>query len=479
MTRRARVQQAMRELVRPTVAAVEPTETLPVIGDAWAVRVLDLAIRIGETMLVAGDPASEVTLAITRVVGAYGVAPVHVDITYNSITVAFHRSGADRPITLLRVVRAAVPDHTRLQRLQALVADIRAGLPLDAALASAREIRRAPQRYGPLVVVASQASLAVGVAVMFGGGLAVIALAFIAAALAALTQLVLARARVPFFFRQIAGAFVLTAAAAATTLLSHTAWGAGEQVRPSVIVASGIVLMLAGLTVVGAAQDAIDGFALTAGGRILELVTQTVGVVVGMIAGLEFARLIGWGMSPPTEALPLGPVGMQFLGAAMIAVAVALFNGAGTRIVAVSVVLSLVAWGVYVGTTVVGFAPAAAAGTAAFAGSLVGIIAAYRLHVPSVAITTAAILPMVPGAAVFRGVLSVVAAGDDTAPMLTGFSMLAAAATIGISLAVGASLGIYAGQPLRATLASATRARGRLTSIRQDPTTAREGSSVR
>ena len=184
--------------------------------------------------------------------------------------------------------------------------------------------------------------------------------------------------------------------------------------------------------------------------------------MVGILAGLETARLVGLGMTPPSEALPLGPVPLQFIGAALIAVAVAVFNGAGLRIVAVSIVLSIVAWAVYVATSAAGLEVAAASGAGAFAGSLVGIIAAYRLHVPSVAITTAAILPMVPGAAVFRGLLGVVESGDGTAVMLAGFATLAGAATIGISLAVGASLGIYVGQPLRATLGSIDRSRARV-----------------
>ncbi|MDJ1114862.1 threonine/serine ThrE exporter family protein [Microbacterium dauci] len=458
---RRRILSSLTSLVR-TSDASPATEMLPILDDAFAVRVLDLAIRIGETMLVAGASASEVTLTIVRVAGAYGLDPVHVDVTYNSITVAHHRSGADRPITLLRVVRGSAPDHQRLQRLQALVIDIRAGAALDDAVAAFRVIRRTPFRYHAPVVVVAQSLLAVGVAVMFGGNVLVIALSFFAAAAASITQQLLARARVPFFFSQIAGAFVLTLVAATATLLRATGWELAVDIRPSVIVASGIVLMLAGLTVVGAAQDAIDGFALTAMGRILELTTQTLGVVLGILAGLETARVIGLGMTAPDDVLPLGPVPAQFVGAGLIALAVTVFNGAGLRIVVVSIVLSLVAWGGYLAASAIGFETAAASGVGAFVGSLVGVVAAYRLHVPSVAITTAAILPMVPGAAVFRGLLGIVESGDDAAVLLTGFTTLAAAATIGIALAVGASLGIYVGQPLRASLASVTRTRARV-----------------
>ncbi|MBB2975153.1 uncharacterized membrane protein YjjP (DUF1212 family) [Microbacterium endophyticum] len=453
---------SLNALIRSESSSQAMTEAIPIIDDSMAVRILDLAVRIGETMLSTGAPASEVTLTIVRVAGAYGLDPVHTDVTYNSITIAHHRSGADRPLTLMRVVRVSAPDHEKLQRLQALVLQIGDGLSVDAARLEYRAIRGTPFRYRPAVVVAAQATLAVGVAVMFGGSWLVIALAFIAAALAALTQAVLAKARVPFFFSQIAGAFVLTMVAALSPLLAMTNLEVASEIRPSVIVASGIVLMLAGLTVVGAAQDAIDGFALTALGRILELMTQTLGVVLGILVGLETARVVGLAMEPPSEAVPLGPVPLQLFGAVLIAVSVAIYNGAGLRIIVVSAFLSLVAWLAYLAASSIGLDIAAASGLGAFAGSFVGILIAYRLHVPSVAITTAAILPMVPGAAVFRGLLTIVESGEDPTLLLAGFGTLVSAGVIGISLAVGASLGIYLGQPVRASLKGVIRSRARV-----------------
>ncbi|MDX2376887.1 threonine/serine exporter family protein [Microbacterium sp. LRZ72] len=453
---------SLGHLIRTDHTSHAMTATLPIIDDAMAVRILDLAVRIGETMLATGAPASEVTLTIIRSAAAYGLDPVHVDVTYNSITAAHHRSGAARPITLMRVVRVTAPDHTKLQRLQALVNEIARGLDLEAAREQYRAIRSAPFRYPPLMVVSSQALLAGGVSLVFGANLLVFVIAYFAGAMAALTQFALAKVRVPFFFSQIAGAFVLTMVAAASPLLAQTGLVAEGVVRPTMIVASAIVLMLAGLTVVGAAQDAIDGFALTALGRILDLTINTLGVVLGILAGLQFAGLIGITMAPPTAALPFGTIPLQFLGAVMIAIAVTVYNGAGIRIVLVSAALSLVAWAGFLGATLVGLETAAASGIGAFSASFLGIVVAYRLHVPSVAIATAAILPMVPGGAVFRGLLGIVEAGEDPQLMLAGFAALAAAAVVGMSLAVGATLGIYLGQPVRASLGSVIRGRARI-----------------
>ena len=458
---RRRLSSSLKSLLLQGGDGAAHTTAISVLDQQLATRIIELAVRTGETMLVAGAPASEVTRAIVRIAAAYGLHPLHVDVTYNSITVA-GRAADGAPVTTLRVVHGAAPDHAKLQRLQALLTEISAGLALEDAEDRCREIRRTPFRYRPVVVIAAQALLAVGVAVMFGVNPLNMALAFVAAALAAFTQYLLARARVPFFFSQIAGGFVLTIVAALTPLLAGTGWDQAASIRPSVIVASGIVLMLAGLTVVGAAQDAIDGFALTALGRLLELVTQTVGVVLGILLGLELARVLGFAMAPPSQALPLGPLALQFLGAAIIAVAVAVFNGAGLRIVVISAALSFVAWAGFVAASTLGFDTAAASGAGAFLGSLLGILIAFRLHVPSVAVTIAAILPMVPGAAVFRGLLTIVESGDDPALLLGGAVTLAGAATVGVALAVGASLGLYLGQPLTATLHGVTRSRARL-----------------
>jgi uncharacterized membrane protein YjjB (DUF3815 family) len=312
------------------------------------------------------------------------------------------------------------------------------------------------------VVVVARALLAVGVSIMLGASPIIVGLTFIAALGAAVTQAGLARIRVPLFFSQIAGGLVTTVVAVAVSALGSAGIEPFVGIRPSIIVASGIVLMLAGLTVVGAAQDAIDGFALTALGRILELTMQTLGVVLGILAALQVALVAGIGMAAPSEALPLGAVPLQLTGAVLIAIAVALYNGAGLRIVATSAVLSLVAWLGFLAASATGLDAAAASGIGAFAGSFLGIVAAHRLHVPSVAITTAAILPMVPGAAVFRGLLTIVDASESPDLLGPGFGTLASAAVIGVSLAVGASLGIYLGQPVRATLGGVIRSRARV-----------------
>ncbi|WP_194764894.1 threonine/serine ThrE exporter family protein [Microbacterium sp. UFMG61] len=456
-----RLLASMRRILHTDPSSVAHTEAMPVIDERTVPRVLDLATRIGEAMFAVGASAHEVTLAIIRVCDAYGMRGVQVDVTYNSITVSFHLSGEVWPETLVRVVRVAAPDHDKLQRVQALVADIADGLDLESARTAFRVIRRVPFRYQQPVVVVARALLAVGVSIMLGASPIIVGLTFIAALGAAVTQAGLARIRVPLFFSQIAGGLVTTVVAVAVSALGAAGIEPFVGIRPSIIVASGIVLMLAGLTVVGAAQDAIDGFALTAGGRILDLTMQTLGVVIGILVGLQLGSVLGFTMDLPDDPAPFGPLLNQFTGAIIIAVAVAVFNGAGIRIILVSALLSAITIAGYAGMIALQLQPAAASAIGALLASFVGVLIAHNLHVPSVAVTTAAIVPLVPGVAVFQGLLEMVhAAGTATGVLGIGGSLVDAV-VIGIALASGASLGLYLGTPVRATLNGVTKTRAR------------------
>lgn len=460
--RHRRLLASVQRAIYTDPSRVAMTEHIPVIDETVTLQILDLAMRIGDSLLANGSSANETTLAISRVTRAFGLTTVHTNVTYNAIEVSYHRSEDDRPITLMRVVRAVIPDHTKLQRLQALITDIESGVELQAARAAYRTIRRIPFRYRPMVIVLSRALLAGGVSFMLGASWLIMGLTFIAALAAAIAQEGMAKFRVPIFFSQIGGALVTTAVAVVVSALASAGIEPFTDVRPSVIVAAGIVLMLSGLTLVGAAQDAIDGFALTAGGRILELTISTLGVVLGILAGLEVARVLGYGMELPSDPLPLGSYWQQVIGAVIVAVAVAVYNGGGPRIVFASAGLGAIALTGHFVAISGGVNEAAASGFGALIASFVGIILAHRLHVPSVAVTTAAIVPLVPGAAVFRGLLGLVNSDGTGVGMTDGAGALVLAATIGIGLAVGASLGLYLGAPVRASLGARMRIRGRV-----------------
>ncbi|MBD4655482.1 threonine/serine exporter family protein, partial [Xanthomonas citri pv. citri] len=62
---------------------------------------------------------------------------------------------------------------------------------------------------------------------------------------------------------------------------------------PSLIVAAGIVSLLAGGSFVAASQDALDGYVVTSSGRFLEGFVQTGGVILGVITAMWIGLRLG------------------------------------------------------------------------------------------------------------------------------------------------------------------------------------------
>src|SRR5919199_1798342 len=130
------------------------------------------------------------------------------------------------------------------------------------------------------------AGLAGSVGLLLGGGWLEALSAAATTALIEQVLRVLTRRSLPSFFQQAAGAALATGVA--VLLL---AWDV--DVRSSLVVAAGIVVLLAGLSLVSSAQDAISGFPVTATARAFEVVTLTTGIVVGIAAVLDAAQRAG------------------------------------------------------------------------------------------------------------------------------------------------------------------------------------------
>ena len=422
-------------------------------------HVLDLATRLGDAMLAVGASAHEVTVASTRAARAYGLTDVHVVVTYNSLSVSFQQGEDEWPATVMRVVKWDAPDHSKLQALQELLYRIEGGLDLNLARARLRRIRRTRFPYRSGAVVAASALLAMGVSVMFGASAVVMAVTFVAALMAAIVQAALARTGLPLFFNQVAGGFVVTLVAVGVTAAGDLGIEMLTDVRPSIIVASGIMMMLAGMSAVGATQDAIDGFAVTASGRILDVMMRTLGVVIGILLGLQLGIVMGTVVPLLPTALPFGSVPQQLVGAAVVSSAAALTNGGRLKTILVSGILGAVTMVGFAVATAFGLDMATASGVGALTSSFFGGVAAQRLRIPAIAVTTAAIIPLVPGVAIFRGLLGIVQAEGAFDGLVIGGNALVIAAITAVALAAGVSFGLYMATPVRSTLRRVSRAR--------------------
>src|SRR5206468_944719 len=126
---------------------------------------------------------------------------------------------------------------------------------------------------------AGWAGLAAAVAVLLGGTPPISLTAFVVTAVIDRVGRVLGRWDVASFFLQMVGGFVATVVTLG--LFSFGALASGTE--PSLVIAASITVLLSGLSVMGAVQDAISGHVVTAAGRAAEIAVLSAGLLTGVI----------------------------------------------------------------------------------------------------------------------------------------------------------------------------------------------------
>lgn len=455
-----RVRGRARSVLRAPEPPTQPI-SLRATGDAVSGRhtraVIDLTLRLGEAMLVTGASVADTTTAVLRVTRAYGLHGVHADITYTSITISMHRGVYEDPITVMRIVARLSMDYSRLERLHAMVREIAQeaqahGEPgdVDDYLAELEFIVEQPHVYRRSIVTAGFAAMGVGVSALLGGSLLMMVIAAFSTAVIDLLMHRVAKLGVSAFFGQMLGAMVATTVAvvllAARDQFPGTSWL--WEIRPSLVVISGIVVLLAGSGVVAAAQDTLDGFYVTASARTYEVVLLTSGIVAGVLAMLSLASHMGVEIYiVPTSPLANSLV-VQVVAAALVSGAFAVMAYCGPLATLISTAIGGLSWLLFwFMTQGLGSSQHTASGVAVFAIGLGAPWLARRMHVPSIAVTTAGVVPLMPGLLVYRGIMQLVQdrSGVQAAPTLLQ------AALVGLALAIGVSLGTLLGRQLMVT----------------------------
>lgn len=436
---------------RRAIAGGQPTVPIGLRGqesgptDSHTRLVIDLGLRVGEALLSTGSSAADTTNALLRLTRAYDVRSLHVDITYTSLIVSHHRGVLRDPITVMRIVPALQQDFTRLERLQRLVRDAEDGtLEITDAHDRLDEITSTEHPYSRFIVTLASAMLGAAIAALLSGDLLLVVLSALTTAVVDRTVRFLGRRGVAAFFCQAVGAAVPTMVAVVLYFMANNLQvEMFSDLRPSVVVASGVVVLLAGLSAVGAAQDTIDGYYLTAAAKTFEVLILSGGIVAGVLSVLALAQQIGIDIAiSSTLTFSTNPV-IGVLCAAAITCSFAIGSYSGGRTVLLSTAVGALAWVAYYLLTE---ANASVQWSAGFASLLIGALATlmgWRLRVPSLAIATAAIVPLLPGLTVYRGIFELVNIRSD---MMQGAATLFGAVMIGLAIASGITLGSLPGR---------------------------------
>ena len=430
--------QPYRETAATTISDVEPRR---------AAAVVDFALRVAELAIQTGAATSDATAYALTVTSAYGLT-ADVDVTFTSITISYHRLGRAEPITGFRGVRQRLTNYTQLTDLMRLIDDVGTGkLDLEPARERMDRLRGQSRPYRGWVVAAGQAVTGVGVAAILGGRPGEMLLAALANTLMYLLQLWLTRTQLSVFFLQAIGASVPTAMAIAIMQVRASDLGWFSMVSPSLIVSAGIVTALAGVGVVGAARDAMDGNLITAGARTFDAVMQTAGIIVGVAVTLWAGLALGVdGYIAPTSGYA-NPSIMQVVWAVVIAVGVAF--GFQLQISALPFVAVLAAGGFATyqySLPYVGNWPAAAS----LGAIVVGFFSQFfvgRFRIPSVALVTVGVVSLMPGSALYRGLYELIRNVDDPLSVQAQIS-LTNAVMVALGLAAGSTFGAQLSRPI-------------------------------
>jgi uncharacterized membrane protein YjjP (DUF1212 family) len=449
---RARQREILSRIVRETEP---PTDSLRRISDPErserddsyderVAEVLDLAGNIGAILMASGTPANATMEQVMAITAAYGIERCEVDVINTTIHLAAYRGPTAPAASTLHIVQSRSMDFSRLAAVDRLIGRIRAG---QVGPTQARDeldaIITAPHPYKRWVATLAWGALAFATAGTLGADLLVCFVGALSAMAIDRVNRRLNRHGLPFFFQYAVGGAIATAPA---LLLYWLGPKVGLQFDPTVAIAAGLVVLLAGLSLVGAVGDVITGAPVTAAGRFFELVMMTGATIAGVALVLHLASRFGApfvGISadaPPVLAEMPARVAFGAASAAAYALAcyaersaamAAAFGGAAGTIA------FLLAQSFGLGVVVASFVAAVPIG-------LVGRLMERRNLAPPMVVSIAGIVPLLPGLSLLHGIYAIL--NDQHA---VGFASVLGAFAIGTALAAGVTLGEWGSWKVR------------------------------
>jgi uncharacterized membrane protein YjjP (DUF1212 family) len=441
---RARQREILSRIVRETEP---PTDSLPLIKhpkrgepddyyDARVGEVLDLAGSIGAILMASGMPATATMEQVTAIAAAYGINRCEVDVINTTIHIAAYRGPTSPPASTLHIVQSRSMDFSRLAAVDRLIRRIRTH---QVSASEARDelvaIITRPHPYKRWIATLAWGALAFATAGILGGGLLVCLVSALSTMAIDRVNRLLNRHGLPFFFQYAVGGAIATAPPIVLYALSPKL---GLQFEPTVAIAAGLVVLLAGLSLVGSVGDVITGAPVTAAGRFFELVMMTAATIAGVALVLHLANRFGAPFiaisadAPP--ALAELPARVAFGAASAAAFALACYAERKALVAAAlggaaGSIAFLIAQGVGLGAVVASFVAAVPIG-------LVGRLMERRNLAPPLVVSIAGIVPLLPGLSLLHGIYAIL--NDQHA---VGFASVLAAIAIGTALAAGVALG--------------------------------------
>lgn len=429
--------------------ATEDADPLEKIGENLTpnMRALRLVMTLAEQLLSMGVAASDVVHMCLGITGTYCARRVHIDISYTQINISQDR-GIDRePLTLVRTIIPDDPNYQQIQALQTLARQIRdTHIPLDKAEEMMDKIVNRPHFLSRWLLYSGGGTVSAGVVLLYDGAPLMVAIAFSLGFLVTGLLRWLARLGMVTFYSQIIAAFGVIMATIAATQINDFF---NLAVNPTLMAIGGIVLLVAGMMIVGAFQDAIDEYYLTANARLLKVALATGGIAAGVLAGLYVAARFGVVFQATPDRLTLADAQMQYVGALVIAAGFAMRNHMRLGGTIAAGAVGLLGWWISRVALAFDVDVIISAGIAATVVGLMATLVSRSWKIPSLAIIAAGIVPLVPGLSLYNGLMGIIANPPSDPGFMAALAVLARAVMTGFAVAAGASLGNMIGRSMR------------------------------
>ena len=412
--------------------------------DGQVAEVLDLAAGVGAILMASGTPATATMEQVEAIAAAYGIKRCEVDVINTAIHVAVYRGPTAMPASTLHIVESRSMDFSRLAAVDRLIRRISAHeISPSEAHDELDAIITAPHPYKRWVATLAWGALAFATAGTLGADLLVCFVGALSAMAIDRVNRRLNRHGLPFFFQYAVGGAIATAPA---LLLYWLGPKVGLQFDPTVAIAAGLVVILAGLSLVGAVGDVITGAPVTAAGRFFELVMMTGATIAGVALVLHLASrfgapFVGISADAPPVLAEL-PARVAFGAASAAAYALACYAERSAAMAAAfggaaGTIAFLLAQSFGLGAVVASFVAAVPIG-------LVGRLMERRNLAPPMVVSIAGIVPLLPGLSLLHGIYAIL--NDQHA---VGFASVLGAFGIGTALAAGVTLGEWGSWKVR------------------------------
>lgn len=396
-------------------------------------ELVDMAILAGQIMMSAGAETHRVEDTISRILQTAGFSQADAFVLPTGITVTL----SDDKKETLSVTRRIAPGSNNLSRIYLVnnvSRDFCGGkITLDEAKSRLEKIKN-EHIYGTAMKVIGVMLATSMFSLLYGGSLADAVVALFAGLVMSFEN---------YYLRKFIGMdFLCDVLCAATiTVVSllciYGSMKTGIELHPQYIIVGGIMPLVPGVAITNAVRDVLQGDFISACARMVEAFMIAAAVAVGVGAGIFFGQKVGF--APETIGFITnitrdGFVGyaVGFMAAAFSIVGFSFILEVPKKFIVASAFTAAIGWT----ANLFGFYNGMGDVWGAFLGALLAELLAYifarLLKAPETIFLICGIIPLVPGAGIYRAVYYLISGDPLASSALNSTLMVAGAIALGL-----------------------------------------------